>query len=59
MKVGVSAAADHPYGALEQDARLDGESSSDDYRGGTKRLGAGVWVTHKHIHTLQQFTIVT
>lgn len=28
--VGVGAAADHPGGALEQDARLDGERSYDD-----------------------------
>lgn len=31
-----------PDGALEQDARLHGERSSDHYEGGTKRGGGGV-----------------
>lgn len=66
--VGGGAAADHPGASLEQDARIDGESSSDDYRGGTKRGRAGGGGlgdthghesarTHSHTHTLQQFTL--
>lgn len=35
----MGAVADHP--GLEQDARLDGERSSDESRGGAKRGGGG------------------
>ena len=57
--VGVGAAADHPGGALEQDARRDGERESappttieEGQREGGRGKGAGGgWVTHKHAHT--------
>lgn len=43
--VGVGAAADHPGGTLEQDARLDGERSSNHYRRRDKERegGRGGW----------------
>lgn len=56
--VGVGAAADHPGGTLEQDARLDGERSSNHYRRRDKEREGGVeggvdgggCVTHMHLH---------
>lgn len=39
--VGVGAAADHPGGTLEQDARLDGERSSNHYRRRDKEREGG------------------
>lgn len=52
--VGVGAAADHPGGTLEQDARLDGERSSNHYRRRDKEREGGVdgggCVRHMHLH---------
>lgn len=39
--VGVGAAADHTGGALEQDARIDGERCTDGWRRDKDREGGG------------------
>jgi len=47
----VGAAADHPGDTLGQDARLDGERSSDYKRRDKEREGEGRgWMTDTHIH---------